>query len=457
MANDHELQTGAPAGVASDVAAAADEQEADVYSEDVPVSFRHQKKDNGKTTLYYVKEHYQLLSAFYSWELFRQNFIIHLKKQNILVEGKPPPAPALSYFSTVFNEECPTIRTRSLCKNVCDECVIYANKLGTHLSATETEQIADHVKEATALRFVGVLLVACGLLSVIWCRQRALRERLQGRGGHRHRHHDDRLCGFPHSEKTPPKSYFVSLMSAFIFDARSFKAGEQPNYVYTDRRGATGANEVVSLLETYGESAGVFTRVPGWGKRKGVVYADICGGGAIQEQHGRQVHSVPGAEQQRREHQTSLSRERPHEEPLRSRLRRKYARSNLWTLGQLCETVDASSAMNACVNLEDNDGVFRDFKTSLNDLYKNMNALQSYQLLTMSRSDPGAVVNQETPESAGNRQALLRGTTATMIFSVLEVAQFWSMAIAPLSSPKLNSEKVVDIYNKVLPFVPVEF
>ncbi|TYZ62654.1 hypothetical protein PybrP1_010348 [[Pythium] brassicae (nom. inval.)] len=53
-----------------------------------------------------------------------------------------------------------------------------------------------------------------------------------------------------------------------------------------------------------------------------------------------------------------------------------------------------------------------------------MNALQSYQLLTMSSSDPGAVVCQETLESVGDRQVLLRGTTATTIFSKLEVAQF---------------------------------
>lgn len=76
-------------------------QEAEVYAEVVLVSFRHQKKENGKTTLYYMKERYQLLQAFYTWELLRQKFVAHVKRENILVEGKPAPIPSLSTFRTV--------------------------------------------------------------------------------------------------------------------------------------------------------------------------------------------------------------------------------------------------------------------------------------------------------------------------------------------------------------------
>ncbi|TYZ66235.1 hypothetical protein PybrP1_002818, partial [[Pythium] brassicae (nom. inval.)] len=299
-------------------------------------------------------------------------FIAYLKKENILVEGKPPPVPVVSTVRTVLKEECPTIRIRSQRDNVCDECVIYANKLGTAPSAAETSRsqttplYASNCKDAEA---TSIVVTAIDYAQNV---------------------------GLPHSEKTPSKFYFLGEADREFGGVSPRHAQEQPRWAVLGggdddeyggaaQRQASSANDANTPGESVPapaglEGAGVFTRVPGEGKRKWAIYADNCGG---QNKNNTVV---------------------------------KY----MLFLAQSNSAVNASSATNARVNLEDNDDVFRDFKTPLNNIYKNINALQSYQLLTMSSSDPGAVVYEETPESP-------------------------------------NPEKVVDIYNKVLPFVPAEF
>lgn len=57
-------------------------------------------------------------------------------------------------------------------------------------------------------------------------------------------------------------------------------------------------------------------------------------------------------------------------------LKRRYAREDMWTMGKLEQLIRDSVTSNECENLEGNEVVFRDFKTPLNNLYKNINALQ---------------------------------------------------------------------------------
>lgn len=128
------------------------EKEANTNAEEVPVSFQHQKKENGVKILCYVRARYQLLPAYYTWEYLRKKYLIHVKKENIRVAGKVPPSPSLSSFRAILMKECPNIKIRSPRDNVCDQCVIYSNALGTTPSVGETENMSTHVKEAVAMR-----------------------------------------------------------------------------------------------------------------------------------------------------------------------------------------------------------------------------------------------------------------------------------------------------------------
>lgn len=66
-------------------------------------------------------------------------------------------------------------------------------------------------------------------------------------------------------------------------------------------------------------------------------------------------------------------------------------------------------------------GVFRDFKTPLNNLYGNINALQSYQMFTMSSNDLGVVHCRETLESQGDVQNVLAAATSRTNITAGEV------------------------------------
>lgn len=177
----------------------------------------------------------------------------------------------------------------------------------------------------------------------------------------------------------------------------------------------------------------MFTRVPGGGKRKWIIYTDSC---ERQNKHNTVVKYLIFLAHSNSLVSVSLrfrvkGHTKDHCDRGFSSIKRKYACLNLCTLEQLCEAVEASSTTNARVDLESNDDMFRDFKTPLNNLYKNLNSLQSYQLLTMSSSDPSAVVCQDMADSVGDRQVLLKGLTTTELFTEVEVAQFWSLALTP--------------------------
>lgn len=73
-------------------------------------------------------------------------------EENVRVAGKAPPTPSLSSFRAILIKECPNIKIRSPRDNVCDQCVIYSNSLGSLPAVEDTENMSTHIKEAVAMR-----------------------------------------------------------------------------------------------------------------------------------------------------------------------------------------------------------------------------------------------------------------------------------------------------------------
>lgn len=152
--------------------------------------------------------------------------------------------------------------------------------------------------------------------------------------------------------------------------------------------------------------------------------------------------------------------ERPHQESLQSWVRqleepvRKGEHLDHGATGESHWRFDFNQRVRE--RGEDKD-VFRDFKTPLNNLYGDINVLQSYQMFTMDSSKPGVVHYCEAPENQGDKQNVLTVATSRSNFTVGEVRDYWASALVPLELPKRNSEKIADIYKKVVPFVPAQY
>lgn len=263
--------------------------------------------------------------------------------------------------------------------------------------------------------------------------------------------------GLPHSTNTPSSWYFLSLISVSVFGAHSYPGGVQTNFVYSERKAGKGSNAVISLLDTYAVKHGIYTRKQGEGK-KWVIYADNCGG---QNKNNAVLKYLLFLAQSKCLESVSIhflvkGHTKNHCDRGFGNLKRRYAREDVWTLEQLETIVADSASTNECANVENDDDVFRDFKSPLNSLYSNVNALQSYQLFSMSSSEPGVVLCREDPNSQGDKQTVLVSATSRVNFTADEVDEFWASALAPLEPPKRNSEKIVDIYKKVLPSVPAQ-
>lgn len=118
----------------------------------------------------------------------------------------------------------------------------------------------------------------------------------------------------------------------------------------------------------------------------------------------------------------------------------------------LAESVAQSATSNKCVLLEDGQAVFRDFKSPLQRLYRDIKGIQRYQIFSMDASKPGVVSCQKRPSSAPvEMQLLATGVHADLLPA--DIAVVWS-DFKPTESPPINKEKIVDMYKKVLPYIP---
>ncbi|POM78872.1 Hypothetical protein PHPALM_3548 [Phytophthora palmivora] len=114
--------------------------------------------------------------------------------------------------------------------------------------------------------------------------------------------------------------------------------------------------------------------------------------------------------------------------------------------------VKGSALDNRCINLEESDNAFREFKDTLMTLYRKLDKIQTYQIFEMRAGEPGVVHCPKRPNSKPIVQNLLKSNVAKE-FSPEETAKLWEGS-KKLGPPPLNKEKVHDIYKNVLPHVP---
>jgi hypothetical protein len=409
------------------------QQHAMVVGDTVPIRFRRQISASGVTKLQYTKKDYLLLPSYYTWAMLHQGFIDWATGEGLMVKDPP----SLSSFRRVVHEDCPTIKIRSPRDNVCDDCVIYRNSIGSNPSVADMEGLASHVRDARSMRHeytkdCTAASATHAVTTIDFAQNVAM----------------------PHSAQTPSMWYFLSLINVSVFGIYNQPDEKQWNFIYTERKAAKGSNEVISMLDAFARMRSIYGERAA-SEKTWTIYADNCGG---QNKNNNVVKFLLFLTHCKAVKSVTLKflvkgHTKNHCDRGFANMKRHYAKIDLWTLPMLVRSIEESATTNKCVLLEDNDTIFRDFKAPLVDMYKDLNAIQRYQIFSMDADAPGVVYCRKRPSSAPVEQNLLRAGTRAEL-SPEQVAAFWA-SVQPATPPATNKEKVVDIYKKVLPYVPL--
>ena len=81
----------------------------------------------------------------------------------------------------------------------------------------------------------------------------------------------------PHNPQTPSKWHFLSLIYVSLFGIYYGNDQKHYNYVYSERVGSKGSNEVVSIIQNFLMSKGLLNH-SGCPTKTLVIFCDNCGG-----------------------------------------------------------------------------------------------------------------------------------------------------------------------------------
>ncbi|KAE9077559.1 hypothetical protein PF005_g20222 [Phytophthora fragariae] len=104
--------------------------------------------------------------------------------------------------------------------------------------------------------------------------------------------------------------------------------------------------------------------------------------------------------------------------------------------------------------LEDNAHPFQDFKRALSVLYKDLPLIKKFQLFRMPKTAPGVIECRVQPQGRIETFNIRRKSKVPAANSA---ALDLLATIKPLPPPPEHPEKIHDIHQKILPFVPEEY
>lgn len=241
-----------------------------------------------------------------------------------------------------------------------------------------------------------------------------------------------------------------------MFGIHSENEQAMTNFVYTERAGGKGPNEVISMLEEYLRQKQIISDERN-NCNKVTLYADNCSGqnknnfvlkflllltdtGFLQEVNYK--FYVKGHTKNACDRGFGV-------------IKKKFNRENSWVFGHILDHVN-SSATNEAFAIDGDQNPFRNYKTKLRMIYKDVTAIKKFQLFRMTSANPGVVECRKTPRSKIVFQNLRRDSEDTSIWNSQAVDDIFA-SFLPLTPPPLNVEKLHDIHKHILPFVPRQF
>ncbi|KAH9154259.1 hypothetical protein AeRB84_003609 [Aphanomyces euteiches] len=245
----------------------------------------------------------------------------------------------------------------------------------------------------------------------------------------------------PNAASTPSQWYFLSLVSISVFGVFDFGLSEQTNFVYSEKIGGKGSNEVISMLKKYFHKNSILD-----GNKSLALYANNCGG---QNKNNYVIKFLLMATFTGRFSQLDYNFfVKGHTKNACDRgfghTRKKFLKTDCWTFDQVVEVVQSSSSSNKCMSLENDDTPFFDYKSVVDELFSNVQG-----------SDPGVVECRRHPHDVPKRFDL-RCTYDGIVVGSDRARVLWEQVQA-IDRPRFNPEKARDLYKKIRPYVPQEF
>ncbi|KAE8884544.1 hypothetical protein PF003_g31435 [Phytophthora fragariae] len=256
----------------------------------------------------------------------------------------------------------------------------------------------------------------------------------------------------PSVSATPSQWYFLSLVIVYLFGIYYANKNIQYNYVYEESVAGKGTDEVNSMLFHFIQKIVVAN-----GHQKLTIYADNCGG---QNKNNFVVKMLLGLAQMgeletidlkffiKGHTKNAVDRRFGH-------IRKKFAREDVWTMDQLLEVGNAASSF-ALVHVPKENAVMKVFRMAVQEAYKDMKIVQSYQIFGMATDNPGVVSCRAGPNGEVVTQDLRRSFDSIPT-SDEKVRDLFESRLDPLQPPLPNFEKKQQMFNKVRMYVPDEF
>jgi hypothetical protein len=257
----------------------------------------------------------------------------------------------------------------------------------------------------------------------------------------------------PSVASTPSQWYFMSLWAVNVFGIYYANRAIQYNFVYGEDVAGKGSEEVISMLSYF------LRKVAGLQAPKRLtIYADNCTGQNKNNFVAKYLLALV--------HTATLERVdlkffvKGHTKNAVDRgfghVRKKFARTDVWTMDQLVRLVDDAATSSATVPINADSDVFKSFKGMLTEAYRDIPGIRKYQVFSMLKELPGMVHCRVGPDDEPVEFDLRRVYDGIKVDGQ-RVELLFEEALTAMPPPKPNTEKIVQMHEKVRPYVPDEY
>jgi hypothetical protein len=345
-----------------------------------------------------------------------------------------------STFYSIFNSDaCKHVRVRNPRSDMCDTCDLLRNILNS---------IAHKHQEGRAIVTLPSAQLANHLALARAAREDYKNDQKKARKGiisHFSFDYSQNLV-LPQKADQPASFYFYSLRNVYLFGITDESCNRQMNYLMDEGECAKGSNEVMSMVWHF-----LKTLTPE--KRAHIVFnADNCIG---QNKNNTMVkfflwQCLMGYSKSIQVKFMIKGHTHFGPDANFSYIKKRYLRSNAFSLEQLYEIVKESSVTNKAEIIDHK--IFFDLKTTLDSYFKDLPEIINYHYFLFETDRPGIVSVKENLRDEWTEYYLLKPPLNQ------SNAKFQcNVKPSSLQSPGINRTKQINLYEKVRKFVPDEF
>jgi len=345
-----------------------------------------------------------------------------------------------TFYSTLTNDTCKHIRVSSPKTDVCDTCELLRMELNSIAHALPYQEGQEIPMASASLS--NHLFLASNARNEYKKDQKRAQE---GAISHFSFDYSQNLV-LPQKSNQPGPFYFFSLRNYYLFGITDESSNYQMNYLIDEGQCAKGSNEVVSMLWNFLSSLPLT-------RRKHIIFnADNCIG---QNKNNTLMKffswvCLTGNAQIIEVKFMIKGHTFFAPDSNFSHIKRKYRRSDAFSIEHLAEIVRRSSKTNDAKVLDSS--YFFEYKETLSKLFKDIPKITNYHhFLFDASSSPGTIKLRENISNNWTTHNILKST----VLEAKEDAQNINFPIC--IPPGLSDVKQLDLYEKVRKYVPEEY